>query len=66
MSSLDLNGQTRKVGFISLGCPKALRDSELILTRLRAEGYAVVPTYQEDAEGNRKRPASSPSCPMTA
>ena len=37
------------IGFVSLGCPKALRDSELILTRLRAEGYAVVPTYQ-DAE----------------
>jgi len=35
-----------KVGFVSLGCPKALVDSEGILTRLRAEGYAIAPTYQ--------------------
>jgi ribosomal protein S12 methylthiotransferase len=35
------------VGFISLGCPKALVDSEQILTRLRSEGYKVSPTYQE-------------------
>ncbi|HEY8624069.1 MAG TPA: radical SAM protein, partial [Casimicrobiaceae bacterium] len=35
-----------KVGFVSLGCPKALVDSEQILTRLRAEGYAIAPTYQ--------------------
>ncbi len=35
-----------KVGFVSLGCPKALVDSERILTRLRAEGYEVVPTYR--------------------
>jgi ribosomal protein S12 methylthiotransferase len=34
-----------KVGFVSLGCPKALVDSERILTHLRAEGYDVVPTY---------------------
>ena len=34
-----------KVGFVSLGCPKALVDSEHILTRLRAEGYAIVPDY---------------------
>ena len=34
-----------KVGFVSLGCPKALVDSERILTQLRAEGYAVSPTY---------------------
>jgi ribosomal protein S12 methylthiotransferase len=33
------------VGFVSLGCPKALVDSERILTRLRAEGYEVAPTY---------------------
>ncbi len=38
-----------KVGFISLGCPKALVDSERILTQLRAEGYAVSPSY-EDAD----------------
>ncbi|HQR22445.1 MAG TPA: 30S ribosomal protein S12 methylthiotransferase RimO [Burkholderiaceae bacterium] len=34
------------VGFVSLGCPKALVDSELILTQLRAEGYATSPTYE--------------------
>ena len=38
-----------KVGFVSLGCPKALVDSERILTQLRAEGYLISPTY-EDAE----------------
>jgi ribosomal protein S12 methylthiotransferase len=36
-----------KVGFVSLGCPKALVDSERILTQLRAEGYAVAPTYDD-------------------
>jgi ribosomal protein S12 methylthiotransferase len=35
-----------KVGFVSLGCPKALVDSEAILTQLRAEGYALAPTYE--------------------
>ncbi len=34
-----------RVGFVSLGCPKALVDSERILTQLRAEGYAIAPTY---------------------
>lgn len=34
-----------KVGFVSLGCPKALVDSERILTQLRAEGYYISPTY---------------------
>ncbi len=34
-----------KVGFVSLGCPKALVDSERILTRLRAEGYLIAPDY---------------------
>ncbi len=33
------------MGFVSLGCPKALVDSERILTRLRAEGYEVAPSY---------------------
>src|SRR5271167_662360 len=37
--------KTPMVGFVSLGCPKALVDSERILTRLRAEGYEVAPTY---------------------
>jgi ribosomal protein S12 methylthiotransferase len=34
-----------KVGFVSLGCPKALVDSERILTQLRAEGYVTAPDY---------------------
>ncbi|WBT39944.1 30S ribosomal protein S12 methylthiotransferase RimO [Hyphomicrobium sp. DMF-1] len=34
-----------KVGFVSLGCPKALVDSERIITKLRAEGYQVAPDY---------------------
>jgi ribosomal protein S12 methylthiotransferase len=34
------------IGMVSLGCPKALVDSERILTRLRAEGYAISPDYQ--------------------
>ncbi|MBB1490712.1 30S ribosomal protein S12 methylthiotransferase RimO [Paracoccus sp. MC1854] len=34
------------IGMVSLGCPKALVDSERILTRLRAEGYAISPAYQ--------------------
>lgn len=38
-----------KVGFVSLGCPKALVDSEQILTQLRAEGYDISSTY-EDAD----------------
>ena len=36
-----------KVGFISLGCPKATVDSERIITQLRAEGYAIAPSYQD-------------------
>ncbi len=35
------------IGFISLGCPKALVDSEHIITRLRAEGYAISPSYRD-------------------
>ena len=35
-----------KVGFVSLGCPKALVDSEAILTQLRAEGYDISPSYE--------------------
>jgi ribosomal protein S12 methylthiotransferase len=34
-----------KVGFVSLGCPKALVDSERIIAKLRAEGYAISPDY---------------------
>lgn len=36
-----------KVGFVSLGCPKALVDSERILTQLRVEGYDLVPSYDD-------------------
>jgi len=36
-----------RIGFVSLGCPKALVDSERILTRLRAEGYGIVPSYAD-------------------
>jgi len=36
-----------RVGFVSLGCPKALVDSERILTQLRAEGYAISGSYDE-------------------
>jgi ribosomal protein S12 methylthiotransferase len=36
-----------KVGFVSLGCPKASSDSERILTQLRAEGYAISASYQD-------------------
>lgn len=38
---------TPQVGFISLGCPKALVDSERILTKLRADGYNISPTYKD-------------------
>ena len=43
MSTLQNNNP--KVGFVSLGCPKALVDSERILTQLRAEGYDISPSY---------------------
>jgi len=35
-----------QVGFVSLGCPKALVDSERILTQLKTEGYGIVPSYE--------------------
>ncbi len=38
--------KTPKVGFVSLGCPKALTDSELILTQLSAEGYQTAKTFE--------------------
>jgi ribosomal protein S12 methylthiotransferase len=40
---------SNKVGFVSLGCPKALVDSERILTQLKSDGYDIVPSY-EDAD----------------
>ncbi len=41
-----MTDKTPTVGFVSLGCPKALVDSERILTQLRSDGYAVSPDYQ--------------------
>lgn len=42
----DLRPGQPTIGMVSLGCPKALVDSERILTRLRAEGYAISPDYK--------------------
>ncbi|MEO8164745.1 MAG: 30S ribosomal protein S12 methylthiotransferase RimO, partial [Betaproteobacteria bacterium] len=42
----DRTAQPR-VGFVSLGCPKALVDSERILTQLRAEGYLISGSYRD-------------------
>lgn len=44
-SRLGRDSKTPQIGFISLGCPKALVDAERILTQLRSEGYAVSPSY---------------------
>jgi ribosomal protein S12 methylthiotransferase len=38
---------THKIGFVSLGCPKATVDSEQVITQLRAEGYDIVPSFDE-------------------
>ncbi len=43
---LSPTNKTPKVGFVSLGCPKALTDSELILTQLSAEGYQTSKTFE--------------------
>jgi len=39
-------GAAPRIGFVSLGCPKALTDSELILTQLSAEGYQTSKTFE--------------------
>ncbi len=44
-TSTDGSASVPKIGFVSLGCPKALTDSELILTQLRAEGYDTSKTF---------------------
>ncbi len=44
-----MSDTSNKVGFVSLGCPKALVDSERILTQLKLDGYDIVPSY-EDAD----------------
>jgi ribosomal protein S12 methylthiotransferase len=46
MSDSSIAEATPKVGFVSLGCPKALTDSELILTQLSAEGYRTSKTFE--------------------
>ena len=43
---MKIKDKTPKVGFVSLGCPKALVDSEQIITKLRAEGYVISPSYE--------------------
>jgi len=45
-ASISNTGAAPKVGFVSLGCPKALTDSELILTQLSAEGYQTSKTFE--------------------
>ncbi len=45
---------TPSVGFVSLGCPKALVDSELIITQLRAEGYATSANVRRRRSGHRQ------------
>lgn len=47
IKEIQMSMSEHKIGFVSLGCPKALVDSERILTRLRAEGYAIVPDYEQ-------------------
>ena len=37
----------RRIGVVSMGCPKALVDSERIMTQLRAEGYQIVGSYSD-------------------
>ena len=46
MSKTPAKAAAPKIGFVSLGCPKALVDSERIITRLRAEGYELSASYQ--------------------
>ena len=45
MSEISATNKAPRIGFVSLGCPKALTDSELILTRLSAEGYQTSKTF---------------------
>ncbi|SVE28296.1 uncharacterized protein METZ01_LOCUS481150, partial [marine metagenome] len=43
---IDQMKPSPKIGLVSLGCPKALVDSERIISRLQAEGYSTVSTYE--------------------
>ncbi len=47
MSTSSISAASQKVGFISLGCPKALVDSERILTQLKLDGYEITPSYED-------------------
>ncbi|MEZ0471912.1 30S ribosomal protein S12 methylthiotransferase RimO [Luteimonas salinilitoris] len=47
MSAVPHKTASPRVGFVSLGCPKALVDSERILTQLKVEGYDIVPSYDD-------------------
>ena len=47
MNNNTTQNHKASIGFISLGCPKALVDSERILTQLRSEGYEILPSYDE-------------------
>ena len=42
-----MSNKQPQVGFVSLGCPKALVDSERILTQLKTEGYGITPEYSD-------------------
>jgi ribosomal protein S12 methylthiotransferase len=46
-----MSNSNNKVGFVSLGCPKALVDSERILTQLKMDGSDIVPTYEAAGVG---------------
>lgn len=46
MNQTNNLGSAPKIGFVSLGCPKALVDSEDILTKLKVEGYEIAPSYE--------------------
>jgi ribosomal protein S12 methylthiotransferase len=48
---LSMTESHPRIGFVNLGCPKALVDSEGILTHLRAEGYEIAPSYEDGREG---------------
>ena len=47
MTDTTAKSPAPRIGFVSLGCPKALVDSERIITRLRAEGYELSASYQD-------------------
>lgn len=47
--NVDKHGARNRVGLVSLGCPKNLADSENLLTKLKLDGYDIVPSY-EDAD----------------